>query len=151
MGKDRSVRGKTVLIAEDNPTFAGMIAQVLRGVAGEVVVTRDGVEALDYLFGRGAYAGRDTSDAPCVVLLDLIMPRLGGLDVLRRLRADERTKLLPVVIFSSSDDPQCKLDCYASGANSYIVKSSPFATFPEMVRYTVRYWIELNETPPGSL
>ena len=114
----------------------------------EVVVTRDGVEALDFLFGTGAYAGRDTHVMPQVILLDLKLPKLDGLKVLRRLRADDRTKLLPVVILTSSNEEQDLINRYSRGANSYVPKPVDLVQFSEAVRQLGLYWLLLNERPP---
>ncbi|HXM92678.1 MAG TPA: response regulator, partial [Candidatus Dormibacteraeota bacterium] len=114
----------------------------------EVVVARNGVEALDYLFGTGTYAGRNLNIAPQVVLLDLKLPKLDGLEVLRRLRADERTKLLPIVILTSSDEEQDRVNGYGGGANSYVRKPVDFNQFSEAVRQLGLYWLVLNQPPP---
>jgi two-component system, response regulator len=120
-------------------------------VTGEVVVARDGVEALDYLFGAGEYAGRDTGVMPQVILLDLKLPKVDGLEVLRRLRADERTRLLPVVILTSSGEQQDKLDGYGYGANSYVRKPINFEQFVWAVEQLKLYWLRLNEAPPMAV
>jgi CheY-like chemotaxis protein len=112
------------------------------------VVARDGAEALDYLFGRGAHASRDTRVLPQVVLLDLNLPKLSGLEVLRAIRADERTRVLPVVILTSSKEDSDLVSGYASGANSYIVKPVDFNQFAEAVRQLGLYWLVLNQSPP---
>ena len=117
-------------------------------IANEVVVARDGVEALDYLFGTGAYAGRDLSVMPAVVLLDLKLPRIDGLEVLRRLRADERTRFLPVVVLTSSNEDQDVVNSYQLGANSYIRKPVDFVQFIDAARQLGIYWLLLNEAPP---
>ena len=114
----------------------------------EVVVAPDGVEALDYLFGTGAYAGRDTRVAPQVVLLDLKLPKIDGLEVLRRVRSDDRTKLLPVVVLTSSKEQQDLVESYSLGANSYVRKPVDFNQFVEAVRQLGLYWLVLNEPPP---
>jgi two-component system response regulator len=114
-----------------------------------VIVARDGAEALDYVFATGAYAGRDPADDPQVVLLDLNLPKIGGLDVLRRIRAGERTKLLPVVILTSSKEDRDLAGGYGSGANSYIVKPVDFTQFSEAVRQLGLYWLVLNQRPPA--
>jgi two-component system, response regulator len=118
-------------------------------VTGEVVVARDGVEALDYLFGEGSYAGRDTTVMPQLILLDLKLPRIDGLEVLRRLRSDERTRLLPVVILTSSREQQDMLDGYGLGANSYVRKPVNFEQFVRAVEQLKLYWLILNEAPPS--
>src|ERR687893_593861 len=144
------MRDKTILLVEDNPDDELLTLRALKknNVFNRVVVARDGAEALDYLFGEGAYEGRDVSDIPRVVLLDLKLPKVDGLEVLRRLRADERTRLLPVVILTSSREQQDMLDGYGLGANSYIRKPVDFAQFLESVRQLGLYWLGLNETPP---
>jgi two-component system response regulator len=120
-------------------------------VTSEVVVARDGVEALDYLFGAGEYAGRDTGVMPQVILLDLKLPKVDGLEVLRRLRADERTRLLPVVILTSSGEQQDMLDGYGYGANSYVRKPINFEQFVRVVEQLKLYWLRLNEAPPMAV
>jgi two-component system response regulator len=142
---------KIVLLVEDNPDDVTMILRTFRrnNILNQVVVARDGTEALDYLFGTGAYAGRDTSIMPQVILLDLKLPKVDGLEVLRRLRADQRTALLPVVVLTSSDEERDILDSYKLGANSYVCKSVDFAQFSEAVRQLGLYWLVLNLPPPG--
>ena len=142
--------GKTILLVEDNPDDEALTLRALRkaNVRNDVVVARDGVEALDYLFGDGAHAGRDVSVMPQVVLLDLKLPRIDGLEVLRRLRADERTKLLPVVILTSSTEDQDRITGYRLGANSYVRKPVDFSEFVEAVRQLGLYWLLLNQPPP---
>ncbi len=142
--------GKTILLVEDNPDDEALTRRALKknNIGNEVVVARDGVEALDYLFGTGAYEGRDTSLLPQLVLLDLKLPKVGGLEVLRRLRADERTRLLPVVILTSSREQQDLIGGYGYGANSYVRKPVDFAQFVEAVRQLGLYWLALNEAPP---
>jgi two-component system response regulator len=149
--RDR-VKGKIILLVEDNPDDELLALRALRknGIASEVVVARDGVEALDYLFATGEYSGRDIEDAPQLVLLDLKLPKLDGLEVLRRLRSDERTRLLPVVILTSSKERQDMLDGYGLGANSYVRKPVNFERFVEAVEQLKLYWLVLNESPPGA-
>jgi CheY-like chemotaxis protein len=118
-------------------------------IGNEVIVARDGVEALDYLFRTGPYEGTNLSEMPQVVLLDLKLPKLDGLEVLRRLGADERTKLLPVVILSSSNEEQDRITGYALGANSYVRKPVDFKQFMEAARPLGLYWLILNEPPPA--
>lgn len=115
-----------------------------------MVVVRDGAEALDYLFGTGAYDGRNVAEQPQVVLLDLNLPKIDGLDVLRRLRADERTRVLPVVILTSSKEDRDLIEGYRSGCNSYVRKPVDFDQFVEAARQLGLYWLLLNERPPGS-
>ena len=143
---------KTILLVEDNPDDEALTLRALKraNVRNPVVVVRDGVEALDYLFGTGAHAGRDTHDTPQVVLLDLKLPRLDGLEVLRRLRADARTKLLPVVILTSSTEDQDRIAGYELGANSYVRKPVDFSQFVDAVRQLGLYWLLLNQPPPAG-
>ena len=143
---------KVILLVEDNPDDELLTRRALKknSIGNEVVVARDGVEALDYLFGTGAHEGRDLSELPQVMLLDLKLPKIDGLDVLRRVRADERTRLLPVVILTSSREQQDLVDGYGCGANSYIRKPVDFAQFIEAVRQLGLYWLVLNETPQAG-
>ena len=142
--------GKTILLVEDNPDDEALTLRALarNGIRHQVQIARDGVEALDYLFGRGAHAGRDLREQPTVTLLDLKLPRLDGLEVLRHLRADERTRNLPVVILTSSREDQDLIRSYGLGANSYIRKPVDFHQFVEAVRQVGTYWLVLNEDPP---
>ncbi len=139
-----------ILLVENNPDDEILTLRALRrsNIANEVIVAHDGVEALDYLFGTGAYAGRDGQKNPAVVLLDLKLPKLDGLDVLRRLRADTRTALLPVVVLTSSDEEQDIAESYRLGANSYIRKPVDFNQFVEAVQQLGLYWLLLNKLPP---
>jgi two-component system response regulator len=141
-----------ILLVEDSSIDEELTLRALRknNISNKVVVARDGAEALDYLFARGAYAGRDVSDLPQVVLLDLNLPKLGGLEVLRMIRAEEATKLLPVVILTSSKEDKDLLTGYASGANSYVVKPVDFTQFADAVRQLGLYWLVLNQLPPPS-
>jgi two-component system response regulator len=140
---------KVILLVEDNPDDELLTRRALKknNIGNEVIVARDGVEALDYLFGTGAHEGRDLSELPQVMLLDLKLPKIDGLGVLRRVRADERTRLLPIVILTSSREQQDLVDGYGCGANSYIRKPVDFAQFIEAVRQLGLYWLVLNETP----
>jgi two-component system response regulator len=140
-----------ILLVEDNPDDEALTLRALRkaNVRNEVVVARDGVEALEFLFGTGPHAGRDTEKLPQVVLLDLKLPRLDGLEVLRRLRADARTKILPVVILTSSNEDEDRLAGYQLGANSYVRKPVDFSQFVEAVRQLGLYWLLLNQPPPS--
>jgi CheY-like chemotaxis protein len=142
---------KIILLVEDNPDDEMLTLRALKAsnIVNEVVVARDGAEALDYLFGTGAYASRDTSVMPQVILLDLKLPKVDGLEVLRRLRADERTKLLPVVVLTSSDEERDIIDSYGLGANSYVRKPVAFTQFSEVVRQLGLYWLILNQPPLG--
>ena len=141
-----------ILLVEDNPDDEALALRALRKnkILNEVVVARDGAEALDYLFGTGAYAGRDTSVMPQIILLDLKLPKVDGLKVLERIRADERTKLLPVVILTSSKEEQDLTSGYNLGANSYIRKPVDFGQFTEAIRLLGLYWFVLNEPPPAG-
>ena len=145
------MRDKAILLVEDNPDDELLALRALRknGIVGDVVVVRDGVEALDYLFATGDYTDRDPSVVPRLILLDLNLPRIGGLEVLRRLRADERTRLLPVVILSSSGEQRDMRDGYGLGANSYVRKPVNFEQFVRAVEQLKSYWLVLNEAPPS--
>jgi two-component system response regulator len=140
----------TILLVEDNPDDEALTIRALKKnqVVNEVVVARDGVEALNYLFCEGAYAQRKAGDLPQVVLLDLKLPKLDGLGVLQRIRADARTKLLPVVILTSSIEEQDRMKGYGLGANSYVRKPVDFIEFVEAARQLGLYWLVLNEPPP---
>ena len=147
------MRNKVILLVEDNPDDELLTLRALKknGVLNEVVVARDGVEALDYLFASGTHSGRDTGVMPQLILLDLKLPRVDGLEVLKRLRSDERTRLLPVVILTSSKEQQDMLDGYGLGANSYIRKPVNFEQFVKAVEQLKLYWLVLNEAPPGGV
>jgi two-component system response regulator len=141
------VKDKIILLVEDNPDDEALTLRALdkNNLSTAVMVAHDGAEALDYLFGNGAYADRDTSMTPRVILLDLKLPKVDGLEVLRRLRTDVRTRHLPVVILTSSDEEQDIIDSYSLGANSYIRKPVDFAQFNEAVRQLKQYWLLLNK------
>jgi two-component system, response regulator len=143
---------KVILLVEDNPDDEALTLRALQknNIKNEVVVARDGAEALDYLFGEGAYAGRDVRVVPQVILLDLKLPKVDGFEVLRKLRADERTKRLPVVILTSSNEQQDRISGYDLGANSYVRKPVEFSSFIEAVRQLGLYWLILNQTAPVS-
>src|SRR5829696_3450973 len=136
----------TILLVEDNPDDVELTRVALQEskIANTLVVARDGVEALDYLFGTGAHEGRDTRLMPQVVLLDLKLPRLNGMEVLRRMRADDRTRYLPVVVLTSSDEEKDLFESYGLGANSYVRKPVDFAQFVDSVRQLGLYWLVLN-------
>jgi two-component system response regulator len=144
------MNNKILLLVEDNPDDEALTLRAFakNNISNEVVVARDGVEALDYLFGTGVYDGRDVRIQPQLILLDLKLPKLDGLDVLRRLRADERTALLPVVILTSSKEDEDRIQSYRLGANSYIRKPVDFLQFIESVRQLGLYWLVLNEAAP---
>jgi two-component system response regulator len=144
-----SLKGETILLVEDNPDDVELTLRAFKknNIANNTVVVSDGAEALDYLFGKGAYADRDTSDIPRIILLDLKLPKLNGLQVLERLRANETTKLTPVVILTSSREEQDMIRGYKSGANSYVRKPVDFNQFVEAVRHIGLYWLLINETP----
>ena len=143
-----STEGETILLVEDNPDDIELTLRAFKknNIANEVMIAHDGVEALDYLFGNGAHAGRDTSCMPRIILLDLKLPKMNGLQVLECLRADERTKLTPVVILTSSKEEQDMVKGYMSGANSYVRKPVDFNHFVEAVRQIGLYWLLINET-----
>lgn len=139
----------TILLVEDNADDELLALRALKknSVPTRVVVARDGEEALDYIFGSGKYAGRDVADQPKVVFLDLKLPKLNGIDVLRSIRKDSRTSRLPVVLLTSSDERQDLLDGYDSGANSYINKPVDFNEFVEQVKLMGQYWLGVNRVP----
>jgi two-component system response regulator len=141
---------RTILLVEDNPNDEALTLRALKksNIQERVVVARDGAEALDYLFATGTYQDRSPGDLPRVVLLDLKLPKIDGLEVLRRVRANARTKLLPIVILTSSTEERDMVAGYGSGANSYIRKPVDFTQFAETVRDLGRYWLQINEAPP---
>jgi len=141
---------KVILLVEDNSDDEALILRALKknNIANKVIVARDGVEALEYLFCRGAHAGRDPLDLPQLIMLDLKLPRIDGLEVLRQLRAEFRTRLIPVVILTSSDEEQDIIESYSLGANSYIRKPVDFDQFIEAVRQVGLYWLVLSLVPP---
>jgi CheY-like chemotaxis protein len=141
---------RVILLVEDNPKDEELTLRALKKgkVINPVVVARDGVEALDYLFARGDHEKRAPAAMPQVILLDLKLPRVDGLEVLKTMRADERTKLLPVVVLTSSNEEQDLINSYSLGANSYVRKPVDFAQFVEAARQLGLYWLVLNETAP---
>lgn len=143
------VRNKKILLVEDNPDDEALTVRALtkNNILNEVVVTRDGVEALDYLFCRGTWAGRDATDTPALVLLDLKLPKIDGLEVLKQLRDHAATRLQPVVILTSSKEERDLIEGYRLGANSYIRKPVDFAQFSGAIGQLGLYWLVLNETP----
>jgi CheY-like chemotaxis protein len=146
------VREKIILLVEDNADDEALTLRALKmnNILNEVVVARDGVEALDYLFGTGKHVGRDMSQLPSVTLLDLKLPKIDGLEVLKKVRANEVTKLLPVVILTSSKEDQDLINGYSLGANSYIRKRVDFSQFSEAIRQLGLYWLVLNESAPEN-
>ena len=142
---------RLILLVEDNPDDEMLTLRALKNnnILNDVVVVRDGAEALDYLFARGAYAGRDAAAMPEVTLLDLKLPKMDGLEVLQHLRRDERTKLLPVIILTSSTEEQDMVSSYALGADSYILKPVDFTQFTNAIQQLGIYWLVLNEPPPS--
>jgi two-component system response regulator len=143
---------RPILLIEDNPDDEELTLRALQknNIKNEVVIARDGAEALDFLFGTGKYAGRDLRITPHVVLLDLKLPKVSGFEVLRALRADPRTRLLPVVILTSSNEEQDRVEGYGLGANSYVRKPVEFGDFIEAVRQLGLYWLILNESAPNG-
>ena len=141
---------KVILLIEDNSSDVDLTRRAMEKgrIANEVVVARDGKQALDYLWGEGAHAGRDVSDLPAVTLLDLKLPKVPGLEVLRRVRADARTRRLPVVILTSSKEEQDLAVGYDLGANSYIRKPVDFEQFTQAIAHLGLYWLVWNEPPP---
>ena len=144
-----SIPRQTIMLVEDNPDDEALTLRAFKrhGFRHQVHVAHDGVEALDYLFGRGNYTGRDLRIMPAVILLDLKLPRVDGLEVLRSLRFDERTSHLPVVVLTSSREEQDLIQSYGLGANSYIRKPVDYADFSEAVRQIGAYWLLLNQEP----
>jgi len=141
-----------ILLVEDNPDDKLLTLRALRRnhITNEVVIAADGAEALDYLFGAGPYTDRDSAALPQVVLLDLKLPKVDGLEVLRRMRADQRTKLLPVVVLTNSSEEQDLIASYSLGANSYVRKPVESDDFNDAVRQLGLYWLMLNTPPPSS-
>src|SRR5437899_2091995 len=144
------MKDKVILLVEDNPRDEALTLRALKtsNILNEVVVARDGVEALNYLSGTGKYEGRDTAIVPQVVLLDLKLPKIDGLQVLQTLRDDKRTKRLPVVVFTSSSEEEDMIKSYDLGANSYVRKPVDFEHFSEATRQLGMYWLLLNEAAP---
>jgi CheY-like chemotaxis protein len=144
--------GKFILLVEDNRDDELLMLRALQRncIPNQVVVVRDGVEALDFLFATGAHAGRDPDEMPQVVLLDLKLPRVDGLEVLRRVRADQRTRLLPVVVLTSSKEEEDVARSYTLGANSYVRKPVDFTQFTDAIRTLGLFWLLVNEFPPAS-
>lgn len=140
---------KMILLVEDNPDDEALTLRALRkNMPHGIVVARDGAEALDFLFGTGRYAGRDLAVSPLLVLLDLKLPKVNGLEVLRRTREDSRTRSIPVIIFTSSTEEQDILDSYRLGANSYIRKPVDYGQFCHDMKQVMSYWLSVNQLPP---
>jgi two-component system response regulator len=141
---------KRILLCEDNPADEKLTLRAFKqsGIANDVTVVRDGAEALDYLLGTGPYAGRDTRELPTVMLLDLKLPRISGLEVLRRVRATEAIKLIPIVILTSSKEDEDVARSYELGANAYVRKPVELAEFVQATRTLGLFWLLLNEPPP---
>ncbi len=145
------MRENFILLVEDNPDDVELTMRAFEkaNITNEVMLARDGAEALDFLFATGAYADRDPKEHPALVLLDIKLPKVDGIEVLRRLRADERTKFLPVVMLTSSTEQEDLINSYSEGANSYVRKPVDFAQFSEAVTQLGLYWLVLNEPPPN--
>jgi len=143
------MKNKVILLVEDNPDDVHLTLRALKKskIANNIVIAQDGVEAMDYLFATGKYTGRDMTILPQVILLDLKMPRLDGFEVLHRLRNDDRTRLLPVVVLTTSSEDQDRVESYKLGANSYIRKPVDFAQFMNAIQQLELYWLILNEAP----
>lgn len=147
------MNAKTILLVEDNPDDEELTLLALKKshiLLNEVIVARDGVEAVDYLFATNKYADRDPSRMPQLILLDLKLPRMDGLEVLKRLRADPRTKLIPVVVLTSSSEEEDVVASYSNGANSYVRKPVDFQRFADAIKQLGMYWLILNEVPPSK-
>ena len=144
---------KVILLVEDNTDDEALTLRALtrNNIGNDVVVARDGEEALEWLFGAGRFSGRDTREQPALVLLDLKLPKIDGLEVLRRIRENPNTRLIPVVILTSSREDQDRMHGYTNGANSYVRKPIDFAHFVEAVRQVGLYWLVLNEHPPENI
>jgi len=150
--EDRTLTRKTILLVEDNPDDEELTLRALRksNIMNKVVVAHDGEEAMDYLFARGKYIARDIDFLPAVVLLDLKLPKVGGIEVLRQIRSDARTRRLPVVVLTSSKEERDLDEVYELGANSYIYKPIDFEKFSEAVGHLGMYWVLFNELPPQA-
>jgi CheY-like chemotaxis protein len=146
------VSEKLILLVEDEERDEELVMRALRknGIKNEVVVAHDGQEALDYLFAEGTYIGRDHAQLPTVILLDLKLPKIDGLEVLRRIRNDEKTKLVPIVILTSSNEESDRLTGYDRGANSFVRKPIGLTEFSEAIRQLGLYWLMVNEPPPSG-
>ena len=148
-----TTKNKNILLVEDNPDDEVLTLDALdsNNISNQVIVAHDGVEALDYMFGTGIYEGRDVTDLPAVVLLDLKLPKIDGLEVLRRIREDPRTRLQPVAILTSSNEDEDRINGYSLGANSYVRKPVDFDEFIRAAGQLGLYWLLLNQSPPRPL
>lgn len=145
------MKNKIILLVEDNPDDQVLTTQALKksNIINDVIVANDGVEALDYIFGRGKYAGRDIKKFPSVILLDINLPKLNGLEVLKEIRQNEKTRLIPVVILTSSKEEEDLITSYKLGANSYVQKPVDFNQFADAIKHLGLYWLLLNALPPN--
>lgn len=143
---------RMILLVEDNPDDEALTLRALKKnkIANQIIVARDGAEALDYMFGTGSYAGRNLEELPEVILLDLKLPKVDGLEVLRRIRSNPKTRMVPVVILTSSKEDQDLIQAYSIGVNSYVRKPVDFNEFVEAIGQLGLYWLVLNEAPPRS-
>ena len=141
---------KIILLVEDNPDDVELTLRAFKknNILNRVIIAKDGAEALEYLFGTGTYAGRELKDLPVVILLDLKLPKIDGMEVLKRIRQDNRTKLIPVVILTSSAEPKDVVNGYSLGANGYVRKPVEFGQFVEAMRNLGLFWLLWNEPPP---
>jgi two-component system response regulator len=146
------VDNKIILLVEDNPDDVELTLRAFKqnNIGNKVVIAKDGVEALDYLLGKGMYAGRDVQDTPVVTLLDLNLPKINGMEVLKTIRQNDATKLMPVVILTSSKQEIDLVNGYKLGANSYVRKPVDFTQFVEAIKTLGLYWLVWNEPPPAS-
>jgi two-component system response regulator len=144
------MQNATILLVEDNPDDEALVLRALKkkNIGNKIFVAHDGIDALDFLFCTGNYADRDPREIPQLMLLDLKLPKVDGLEVLRRLRANERTRLIPVVILASSNEEQDLMEGYQGGINSYVRKPVDFHQFANAIHQLGLYWLVLNETPP---
>jgi len=144
------MNNKLILVVEDNPDHLELTVLTLeqQGVDAEIVVAQDGAQALDFLFGQGSYAGRDTQRQPAFLLLDMKLPKLSGLDVLRSVRANPLTTMVPVIMLTSSSEQSDIVACYRAGANSFIRKPVDFGEFTKKLNLLQAYWLGVNEAPP---
>ena len=141
-----------ILLVEDNPTDEALVLRAFKkyNLSAKIIVVRDGAEAVDFIFCQGAYKDRDPRDVPQLILLDMKLPKLSGLEVLRQIRANEHTRLLPVIMLTSSKEEQDLMESYRSGANSYVRKPIEYDQFLEAIRELSLYWLKVNEQPPDT-